>query len=98
MIVAQKVSTKFFTWSPKSKTFVTEVSDLPKSFNPFGRIYDDACDAGFTLVSHVTGKEITFVHWKNDVCDGEVAGWKFKPVLGKRDMALAGITVLIIND
>lgn len=51
------VSTRRFTYLPEDKMFVAEASDLPG----FGRVYDDACDEGLTLVSHQTGTEVVFV-------------------------------------
>jgi len=53
-----ELSTKQFTYNPATKTFVCEASDL-RGFEP-RRIYDDACDIGFYLVSEKTGKKILF--------------------------------------
>lgn len=43
------VSTDRFHWQPERRLFVGEYSDL----NGLGRVYDDACDLGLTLVSRV---------------------------------------------
>lgn len=50
------VSTRRFSVA-KDGTLVAEISDL----NGYGRVYDDACDVGLTLVSHKTGRQIVFV-------------------------------------
>jgi hypothetical protein len=81
------------------KTFIAEISELPETFNPLSAVWDDACDAGFILVSAKTGKEITFTFWKEDKNrDGEVAGYRFKPCLRNNEMHLKDLSVLIIND
>lgn len=44
----------------------------------FNRIYDDACDAGFAVVSDKSGKIMIFVHSHTDFLgDEEEAGWYF---------------------
>lgn len=61
----------------------------------FGQVFDDACDWGFTMVSHRTGKEVVFGHYSTDEDDeGEVKGWWFHCVSpGHRDLKC-----LIVND
>ena len=51
------ISTKQFTYVKEEGLLVAEASSLP----PFGRVYDDACDEGLTLVSHKTGREVVYV-------------------------------------
>jgi len=53
-------STKRFTFSSKTRTFVAELSDFG-SVSPFRQIFQDSCDLGLTLHSHITGKELDFV-------------------------------------
>lgn len=60
------VSTERFTWA--DGMFVTEASSLG-DFR-LGRVYDDACDVGFTLVSHRTGRKVVVSHVR-DIRDGE---------------------------
>ncbi len=64
----------------------------------FGRLYDDACDVGFAVRSHLTGKLVAFYLDREDR-DGsgeDIYGWNFLPVdLKLRD---AGYRILIIND
>jgi len=68
----------------------------------FGQVYDDACDVGLTIVSHVTGARIIFVIDHVDVSrpgteDEEIAGWWLVPAqYQKHD--LNGWKLLIIND
>lgn len=47
---------------------VAEASDLGRE--PFGRVYDDACDAGLTIVSERTGREVVF-YVEREVRDAE---------------------------
>ena len=57
--ILSTLSTRLFTYDKDTKTFSTEMSDLPRSFNVV-RIWDDACDQGFWLESHVTGQKKLF--------------------------------------
>lgn len=41
------------------KLLVAEMSDFGRDFR-FGRVYDDACDVGLTIVSRRTGREVVF--------------------------------------
>ena len=96
-IIADKISTKFFTYDKESKTFSTEASSLPRTFNFNSRVFDDACDSGFTMVSQKTGTEVTFTFEKDDRDEeGELMGIWFNSY--SRDDSLKDIKVLIIND
>jgi hypothetical protein len=46
-----------FTFS--KNTFISELSDLGPSAR-FERVYDDACDIGFSIVSEKTGNHAVF--------------------------------------
>lgn len=89
-----KISTRPFMYSPSDNTFVACASDL-RGFR-LGRIYDDACDVGFTLISQRTGREIVFAlaHEERDR-DGDLRWEDFRPV--NRNEWGAG-TVRIYND
>lgn len=86
-----RVSTDRFTFVASQSLFVSEASDLP----PLGRVYDDACDEGLTLVSAKTGREIVFAvnHVERDR-EGDVLYWDLKPVPGESQVW----TVRIFND
>jgi hypothetical protein len=85
-------STKQFTYDPEVKTFATEMSSLPSS--PFKRVYDDACDVGFELESHKTGKRILFTLAAENKDDGETISWLFLST--NKDKL--GFAVEIFND
>lgn len=73
------VSTRQFTMM-NLHSFVAEISDLGPSFK-FGRVYDDACDEGLTLVSQWSGDEIVFaIDREIKDGEGELMGWELKPV------------------
>jgi len=95
-IIAPKVDSSIFIYDVKTKTFVGEMSELGK----FGRVYDDACDLGFTMVSAKTGKEVTFVVNGTLREHGETVGWRLVPVTGtvRKMPTLAGVTVHVFND
>lgn len=98
------ISSDMFHWHKEDNTFSQEISTLQGNiplFDPFRRIYDDACDAGFHLESARTGQVITFYHDTTDKDDeGDVAGWWFKviPEHVHKNPRLAKVRVLIIND
>jgi hypothetical protein len=50
------VSTDRFTYIPATNTFVAEASELPA----MSRVFNDACDVGYTLISQRTGREVIF--------------------------------------
>ena len=95
-IIAEKISTKYFHYDKKNKIFSTEHSDLPKFFNFYSQIYNDACDSGFILVSEKTGNEALFVFDREDKQEDELMGTWFK-YCGNCN-SLNGTRILIIND
>lgn len=92
------ISSDRFTF--KNRVFVCEASDLGPNFT-FVRIYDDAADAGFTMVSARTGKYANF-YLVNTFRDGEgdVTHWLLKPTSEaiRRNPGLTGTEVHILND
>jgi len=79
------VSTRQLTWDPQTREYVGEIS----STHGFGRVYDDACDEGLTLVSGRTGNEEVFVVI-DEVRDaeGDTQYWVLRPVNPNLDAAL----------
>lgn len=87
------VRTDRFTWVPASKTFVAEASDLGVAL---ARVYDDACDVGLTLVSHVTGTEVVCaVHHEIRDGEGELVATVLMPVGPRSPLTF---TVHVLND
>lgn len=82
-------SSKF---SFKNNMFVAELSCLgdPK----LERVYDDAADYGFTIISKNTGKPAVFTFAGFDRCAEEVAGMRFVCVTP----GLKQLKALLIND
>jgi len=70
------LSTRDFTYT--DQTFVSEASTLgfKVGWPNFGRVYDDACDEGFTLISQRTGKECVMVIHEIVSDDDYSGGWK----------------------
>jgi hypothetical protein len=83
------VSTRQVLYDAQRRLFVADISDT----HGFGRVYDDACDEGLTLVSHLTGKEVVFAVW-NEARDGEggVQYWLLRATDG------SGLTLKLFND
>jgi hypothetical protein len=82
-------SSKF---SFKNSTFVAEMSSLgdPK----LDRVYDDAADYGFTIISAKTGNPAVFVFVGYDRCGEDIAGLRFTCVTP----GLKNLKALLIND
>jgi hypothetical protein len=110
IICSKYLSTRDFNWQKETRCFVTEASDLGIRTPHDGRVYDDACDVGFILVSHKTGEAVLFVQdgVDHDGDDG-IAGWRYKAVQQRGASTPAGkwlpissyltdVTALIIND
>lgn len=74
------VSTDKFTYNASERSFFAELSDLQINFS---RVYDDAVDEGFTMVSARTGKEIVFVveHIEFDP-EGDLRWWTLRSLTG----------------
>lgn len=69
------VSTSLFTRGTNG-VYVAEMSDLPYGL---GRVYDDACDEGLTLVSARTGREVVMVVSDVRTRDGELEYLELTP-------------------
>lgn len=88
------LSTSRFSYNPETKTFSAEASDLGKM--PMRRVYPDACDLGFDLVSQRTGNSVTVVHNHREERDGDVLWDEFIPAQHK-DRKIFN-KVVIFND
>lgn len=80
--MAYQVSTDRFNWHKDLKTFTAEASDFNGTGifeQMFGRLFQDACDVGFELVSQRTGKKISMYLSRRATDEGDVTFWEFKP-------------------
>ena len=91
-------TSKFSTLLDKN-LIVAEASDLGRNW--FDRIYQDAVDAGFTLVSRRTGAETVWYlnHDRKDQ-DGDTVSWVFFPTNEtlRKQPHLKTWTVEVFND
>jgi hypothetical protein len=84
-------SSKF---SFKNNQFTAEASDFGRNFD-LGRVYDDACDEGFTIVSEKTGKGAVFALYNHEEDgEGDLVAWIFKCVTP----GLTHLKAVIFND
>jgi len=88
------ISTRDLHFQSVGRSFFQEISCLPNKQIPLMRVYPDACDVGFYLVSHSTGMEILMVESEVKRVDGEIISWRFKPV----DKNAPIRDVVIVND
>lgn len=68
------VSTDRFTFA--EGVLAAEASDLPDP----SRVYDDACDVGYTVISHRTGREVVYAQHETVRNATEVRYWIYMPV------------------
>jgi hypothetical protein len=89
-----------FRYDSGACELTADISDFGKGFT-WGQVYPDACDAGFMIVSVVTGHVATFVviHEERD-SDGDVVKWVLKAVRqpGPRSPILDMLKVVVYND
>lgn len=92
-----------FTRNAEEKYFSAEASSLGfrAGMEPFGPLYDDACDVGITLDNPETGNR---THWylqsPETDADNDVVQWTFKPTHEtlRAHPKLAGWYLTIWND
>lgn len=53
------VSSSSFTFDKTNNLFISEFSTIGRAFKP-GRVYDDAIDVGFSIISERTGNHVVF--------------------------------------
>lgn len=71
------VSLDHFTVVGPNRQLIAEESDL-RNKNLFRQVWDDACDVGFIIRSHHTGREVTFALYSQVTdSDGDVTAWHF---------------------
>jgi hypothetical protein len=81
-------------FSFKGNTFLAEASDFGRNFN-LGRVYDDACDEGFSIVSVKTGKVAVFALYNHEEDgEGDLVSWIFRCVTP----GLTHLKAVILND
>jgi hypothetical protein len=92
LLTPNPVSSSRFTFS--GNTFIAEASDLGRVFN-LGRVYDDACDEGFSIVSVKTGCAAVFMLYNHEEDgEGDLVKWIFKCVTP----GLTHLKAVIFND
>lgn len=75
------------------RQYVGEIS----STHGFGRVWDDACDQGLTLIGR-TGTEIVFVVIEaHRSADGDTTDWLLRPA-APVEPRLADLTLVLFND
>jgi hypothetical protein len=80
-----------FVWIPETRTYVAEASDL----GPFGRVWDDACDEGLTLISARRNLEIVFTVEVTATEDNDILWWDLIPADRKHPVTFG---VRVFND
>lgn len=100
-LIAPKIPSALFTWARGTREFVQEASTLEANGCAPGRLYSDAADVGFTVVSARTGQEADFYFSYNErdsEHDLQATHYLPTPETVRRMPQLAGVTVIILND
>ena len=97
------LTTNPFTANVEKKLLYAEASDcgIKPGVVPGGRLYDDACDEGITLLNPRTFVKTHWYRTQEDLQhNGEFGGWRFKPCTEalRRQPQLEGWEVHILND
>jgi hypothetical protein len=87
-----RIEAKTFTYVAAERKFIAEISDFGKGFQ-FGRVYDDACDEGFTMVGQRDEVVFAVDHTEYDA-EGDLLFWKLVSVTPKHK----GFTAIVFND
>lgn len=99
-VSGERVRSSEFTWSSLTLSFVAEVSSLDAA-KLFRRIFADAADLGFVLVSETTGNEALFTldESATEKRGGETVAWVFRPTEDslRRTPSLRGVRVVCLN-
>ena len=91
-----------FHYNKQTRSLIAECSDfgpLREAFDPItGRkwihqLYDDACDLGIAIESHKTGRVERFYLDREEVHDGDLVAFHFKPLDKTLD-----VKVVVYND
>ena len=101
-IIGSKVSSRHFDFNGATNEFVAEISMLEHGgVRVLDRLYADAADTGFVMVSVKTGKEVEFVlkETARDA-DHDVRYWEFQPTHQAQfyNPELRGVRVIVLND
>lgn len=81
-------------YHPGTRSFSIEAAMLAHAGAHPTRVYTDAADEGFTLISHRTGEEVIVALSRIDRQDGDVLSWEYASVW-PRD---ADIRFTVLND
>jgi hypothetical protein len=94
VLTPARTSTRQLSWQAADRVYAGEIS----STNGLGRVFDDACDEGLTLVSARTGREMVFMvdHVTRDEEDGTILVWTLIPV-NRADRQLV-TSIQLFND
>lgn len=93
IICSTVITTRDMSYDKNRKWLVIEDSTLGQAPT---LVYDDACDVGFVVESHRTGKREVFAHWADKRENGDLLVSIYKPISWQlRD---AGIELHVLND
>ena len=90
------INTNRFSWHSAEKLFIAEASDLQLNL---GRVYDDACDIGFSLESARTGDTLVCAETAHERDgEGDLLWTEFTPLNARGYPTPELFTVRIVND
>lgn len=91
-----------FNYDGKKKEFFAEISELSRGRKEvFCRVFDDAIDEGFAIISERTGAVKVFVVNKIEENEGDVIAWTLVPADELKQIACGqkpSCYVTLVND
>jgi hypothetical protein len=105
ILTTPAVSVNLFSWQVDpvdGDAFVCEISDFEGNGGKLARVWDDACDVGFTLCNPKTGKSVKMVESEEQYCtnhwgERELVAIVYAPV-PRQGYTGKPFTVLMFND
>lgn len=97
-VIGSKIGSKLFDYDPTTKQFAAELQH--QGLDHTGRLYADAADQGFVMVSDKTGAAVEFTLHDVQRRGGEVVYWEFKPTYADAfyNPKLLGVRAIVHND
>ena len=92
-IIGQIFPSSWFTWNPKTRTFVGEMSIVDGCTK---QLFADAVDCGFGIKSEKTGSVALFtLESAERDKEGDILSWRFQ--IYDQEICLRGISVVVFN-
>ncbi len=100
-VIGSQINSRAFSWNPATREFSAEAAELDHAGHEYaGRLYADAADQGFVMISAKTGETIEFALKDIQRNNGEIVYWEFEPTWADKfyNPKLRGVRAVVFND